>query len=219
MVAECRSKTDKRRKPIQGTPMSMLPLLEAGTQSHWGRLDDYIEHALELCHPKLRKLDSVTTNFCLSVVEGTSHSISFWTFLTCSLSELCRLSAWFRHWHVQKWGPGDVGAHWQCLLYYICLHKDIHGFKFDNHFFSQRHYSMKIVLAKCLELQPWMIEYSSFPRPFQVFSMRDGGDLIPSTSQKTIFGTKEWIPKVLTSACFSHLWSQSSQSLEQRDFE
>lgn len=218
MVAECRSETDKRRKPIQGTPMSMLPLLEAGTQSHWEYLNDCIEHALELCHPELRKLDSVTTNSCLFVVEDTSPSISFWTFFTCSLSELCRLSAWFRHWNVQKWGTGDVGAQWHCLLYYICLHKNIHGFKFDNHFFSQRHPSMKIVLAKCLELQPWMIECSSFSRPSRFSAWEMEGIKYPQLHKRQYLVPKSEFPRCWLLPA-SLICGPNPLSLEQRDFE
>lgn len=64
----------------------------SGTQSHCRHLGDYVQ----LPSPGLKKLGSVPTNSCLSVVEGTSYSINFWTLLVCSLPELWRLTAWLR---------------------------------------------------------------------------------------------------------------------------
>lgn len=115
----------------------------------------------------LMQLSSVS-NSCLSMIEGTSHSINFWTLLACSLPELCRLTGWGTD--TYKWGPGDrdVGAHRQCLLHCVCRHKDSVSFQFGNHFFSQRCHPKKIVLAKGLGLGPLTIEYS-FPWLFPHF--------------------------------------------------
>lgn len=49
-----------------------------GTQLHWRHLSGRVEHAPDLSHRGPRRLNSVSTNSQLSMVEGSSGSILFW---------------------------------------------------------------------------------------------------------------------------------------------
>lgn len=143
-----------------------------GIQLHWRHLSGRVERAPDLSHRGPTRLSSVSTNSQLSMVEGSSGSILFWSVwlvfhLGCAGSQPDPGPD-----RVQRAKEQGRGWLWQCLLHTYVSSQGSSWLKLDDRFFLWEHHAKKIVLAQGgLELWPLRIEHCS-PRPFQVFTVR-----------------------------------------------
>lgn len=86
-----------------------------GTQLHWRHLSGRVERALDLSHRGPKRLNSVSTNSQLSMVEGPLVA-SFLVSLACVSPGLCRLNLTQAQTECRGPRNGD-GWPWQCLLH------------------------------------------------------------------------------------------------------